>query len=1103
MRIPKLLLAILLLLCSKYSFEQNATLFAELQGVRLKKVVSDTSIATGQTFSYSLYISVPAGYDSVQVFDNLPSGVVFHSISAIPASLGTPTVTLPTVGTNGTVRLWWPTTTMPLNGMITVTVSFPNGITCNGDSVLNRLDAAWRISGRDYKLNTTRVKTRAIANNPWHIAKNTLGLPATSGGCFASDTTLIRYRIRVYKNVGSTGQLNLVNGVVHDTLPAGAVLVGSPSCVTQSGNVLTWNIGDLSALPNLNYVDCEFSIQYPSGTTAVTNSATLDGGLGSSTRSCGTVSTTSSVCVVIQDVVNGSFYKSVSTTGQPGCGGRYVIGITNTSTDPATLTIRDTVPPELTITSVSSSPAGALSFSILPGNIVVANSTTPINTNQGVALIINFTISSTTPLGTVITNCTYDTLTTTAGTLPVKRCATFTVNVPGARACVWKQVCNKKASYTIGEIFRYRLRVQNTGGVPLAGGSITDVLSPNLQYQGNPSYHSANSWNVACGAVNTWSGVSVSNSGNTVTFTLPTIASTCQDVFYGNCGANGSPLVPFYFIEFDVKVVDTAALGNTPNAFVLSATGLTTITSNTDFVNIVGSLGMGANKDVSVDGGNSWSTSAISSPGGTVQYRLKSSIDVGSVGLRHMSFVDLLPRNNNNTSDHFLLTPCANRGSAFDITVAAPIGTSPAATSFNNPGTYASVNLFNPTPFAGVLFSGCGTSSDTWASSISGGDRNIGYYFGYNGIGSGSPASAIYSAQISSAAQASTKACNTFALIGYIKYLLNSSSVPATSFISTLPVESPIACVEIQEVVRPCIEKLDYKVECRGKSRAGYQQYAISIWGDNINASGNTIKLTSPEGSFSPTTFSIPFGAFSVTSMFTDLPPVVSGSSIMVYISLYKTNSLLCIDSMEVKLPKCPDEEDCCTGFIHEFLEQSVTYDVEKDQVYLNGCVKAGPEKIQNFSYTIVSAEREIFCEKERPRTERIYGDILYSGLNISMFPGFSQWLDEITREVKWGKYKECYNLMEETLCYRSIFAFPPPPQPCEACYDVLKFAVRYSFTDCKCLTCDTIIHYTVTRRCRERSEFVKANTTPIPSFFTNRQVTVSKTGNNLQAPKK
>jgi uncharacterized repeat protein (TIGR01451 family) len=1069
MKIPKSFLFVLLLLFTHCAIGQNETPVEEKDGVRLKKVVPDTSIATGQGFSYYLHLQVPAGLDSINISDVLPAGVVFHSIT-IPASLGSPTVTTPAPNTNGTIRLHWVATTAILNGMATVTVSFPNGITCNGAFAANRIDAEWWRNRVYDKMSTRTVGTRAIATNPWRIEKKVLGLPNVGGACpFNSVDTVITYNIRVYKVNGDVGQLNMTGGVVRDTLPPGAFLVGTSSCVTQVGNVLIWNIDSLSALPNYNAVNCTFSVSYPAGTTSVINKATLTGDLGPRAAPCGSFSANSSVCVnIVPPSPGGVFNKTVSTTGQPGCGGRYVLSARNTGTAPATLTIRDTIPSYLTVGTITVSPAGALSFTYNPvTHVLTATTTGTIAINQTVSVTVNFTISNTTPLGIAITNCAYDTLTSTAGTITGRPCATFNTNVPPAKACVWKQVCNKRQSYAIGDTIRYRLRVQNTGGIALTGGVITDVLSGNLQYIGGISTDSSLFWNNPCTNApgGDWGGVTSSVAGNTVTFNLPPIPAICQTAFYNGCGAYGSPLVPFYFIEFNVRVVDTAALGNTPNAFSFSATGIPAFNSNIDLVNITGILGLGATKEVSNDG-NTWSSATTSSPGGTISYRLKSNINPGSVGLRHMSFVDLLPRNNNGSSDHFILTPCNNRGSAFDVTYLAPIGTSPAATGFNNAGTYASVNLFNPTPFAGTLFNGCGTSANTWNTGIAAGDRNLGYYFDYNGIGSGSPAVADFSAKVSGSAAENTSACNSFALIGFVKYLYNTSSVPTTNFVSGLPVESNTACVTVTNVVKPCIDKLDYKIECLGKNALGFQQYAIDISGVNVDPAGTNIALSSPEGSVSPNNFSVPLGSFVASTVFTDIAP--ANNPIHIFITLLNKDNKICRDTLEVKLPECREEKDCCTDFIHEFLEQSVSYDVDKDQVYLVGCVRAGPAKIQNFGYTIVSAERQIFCEGRAFEPERIYGDIVYGGLNMNMYPGITQTLDYFTREIKWGKYQECYNLMEEPLCYRSIFAFPAPPLPCSACYDVLTFSVRYTFTDCNCLTCDTVISYSIKRQCKE-----------------------------------
>jgi len=50
-------------------------------GFYLKKVVSDTSICTGVTFSYTIYFSFPAGTQYARITDQIPSALNFHSIA--------------------------------------------------------------------------------------------------------------------------------------------------------------------------------------------------------------------------------------------------------------------------------------------------------------------------------------------------------------------------------------------------------------------------------------------------------------------------------------------------------------------------------------------------------------------------------------------------------------------------------------------------------------------------------------------------------------------------------------------------------------------------------------------------------------------------------------------------------------------------------------------------------------------------------------------------------------------------------------------------------------------------------------------------------------
>lgn len=52
------------------------------------------------------------------------------------------------------------------------------------------------------------------------------------------------------------------NAVVTDVLPAWASLV-SGGCVTQSGNTLTWNVGNLDASVPYVYNYCDIEVEYP------------------------------------------------------------------------------------------------------------------------------------------------------------------------------------------------------------------------------------------------------------------------------------------------------------------------------------------------------------------------------------------------------------------------------------------------------------------------------------------------------------------------------------------------------------------------------------------------------------------------------------------------------------------------------------------------------------------------------------------------------------------------------------------------------------------------------------------------------------------------
>ncbi|MFN5875263.1 MAG: hypothetical protein ACK45E_03190, partial [Ignavibacteria bacterium] len=673
---------------------------ATADGFTITKVVSDTAINTGQTFSYSIYFTIPAGATNVTVSDILPANLEFLA-AAYSAPGTTPTVSAPTVGTlGGTYSLTWATAPAGCAGSISITVRFPNGITCPGTTARNRACLLGTINGKTVEICTPYLSTRAKAVDPWNITKNVTGAAWQGGACpYATADSVVTYQICVYKDVGNTGQLNLVSGVVTDVLPVGAVLQSSTCGATQVGQTITWNVGNMSALPQYNTTCCTFTVLYPRALfptgSLITNQAILTGSLGSTQQPCGpTADTSQQTCVEIKNIVKGTISKFAYTNRQPGCQGKYVIWVCNNGNTPLTnYTVTDNVPATLTGLSVGNS--SPLLNVVLTGNTVTVTTTATLNPGQCVYFEINFTIPANAAVGSTITNCATLTI---PNVTPVTACNSFVVDAPAPKACVWKEVCNEQVNYTPGSTFRYRLRVQNIGGQPLTGSTITDQLDPNLQYLGNASYYTSTNWAAPCQTTSNWAGVNLTfNSGtNTVTASLPTIPASCQSIFYPNCGMYGTSGIPFYYIEFDVRVVDTSALGNVPNNFTLAGGTLpTSVTSNTDLVTVVGVSGFTLTKGVRITGPGGYTNAATTGVGGNVDYKLQLTIPVGNVALRYITFADLLPIDDVTLPDKLIIGPCTSRGSLFDVQYAAFIAASHSYSPYTNatPGFATITNL--------------------------------------------------------------------------------------------------------------------------------------------------------------------------------------------------------------------------------------------------------------------------------------------------------------------------------------------------------------------------------------------------------------------------
>jgi uncharacterized repeat protein (TIGR01451 family) len=842
-RLKSLLITLLFFFVQGFSYAQSYVSEANQNGFFLKKVVSDTTIASGQTFSYTIYFSIPAGASNVNVKDVIPAGLVYqgYSISAICGTMNV--VSTPVVGSQGgTLQLAFPSVTAGCSGSISITVNFPIGTTCNGTMARNQACMFGTTNGKLTEFCTGFVNTTATAVNPWQIGKYIVNAAYQGGACpRVTLDSVITYQICVSKMYGTNGQLNLVGGVVTDVLPAGATLQSSTCGATQSGNTITWNVGNVSVSPPYNSQCCNISVLYPRALfplgSQITNNATLTGGLGSAQPSCGTFSQVSnSTCVEIKGYTQGYFGKYAYTTGQPGCGGYYSIQFCNTGTLPITgLTITDNLPTTLAGYSLSN---GAGVTSSISGGVMTATYAGSLAPGACAIVQVNFTIPAGATVGSTINNCANATY-TGLGT-PIQSCAPFVVAAPAAQACIWKEVCSPQTSYTAGQVLRYRLRVQNIGGQAITGASFSDVLNPNLTYVGNPTYYTTSTWGSPCSVGGTLpsgatalTGVTFSQSGQNLTWNLPTIPATCQNLFYIYCSNYGNFSVPYYYVEFDVKISDSACIGNIPNYFAITGGNVTAQNSNVEYVNVVGTAAFNLDKTVSSDNGVTYASSATSAAGSNVNFKLKFTPSITSTtAMRHVTMAELMPRDNG-ASDLFILNRGLNRGSAFDLNYQNTVSTAPAATGF-----YDATNVLNSyvktinIPSVGFMFSYLGGSgTPTWTSgSIPANSKNIYAYFGSTAIGA-SGAVGVFKAQIPSGTAAQLTACNTFAANAATCHLINSGlmvnmpmaeSESGTACVTTTTSQPPPCCDSVKvapssSTTSKCCSRITFTGQCEIK----------------------------------------------------------------------------------------------------------------------------------------------------------------------------------------------------------------------------------------------------------------------------------------------
>ncbi len=206
-----------------------------------------------------------------------------------------------------------------------------------------------------------------------------------------------------------------------------------------------------------------------------------------------------------------------------------------------------------------------------------------------------------------------------------------------------------------------------------------------------------------------------------------------------------------------------------------------------------------------------------------------------------------------------------------------------------------------------------------------------------------------------------------------------------------------------------------------------------------------------------------------------------SNSNLPCTVHLYFYNQYDC------KYPLNLQCQSCCDSFRVNL--KSYAYQLDNQRIFLNTefiNIIPNPNLVRVLAY-VAYAKRDTYwphlyfdIEKARslygipsfwsgwqppgtPPNTRLGQLILNPALGLKGIWGSHQLIPGFARELIWGNY-DLRNISEigviNNYRFQSIFLLPPPIFP----HEIVKFGVRYMFTDSTCCTCDTLLHYQIRR---------------------------------------
>ena len=536
--------------------------------LNIVKTADKAQVIAGQNLVYTLTYSNTGNADAADVVisDTLPANVTFVSASdngKLSGGVVTWTVGALAKKTEKTVSL-----TVKVNADVT-----------DGGSVVNE---TYTIKGKDVDSAAGKAVTTTVVKPVLSIYKTGPAAVNVGGN--------IVYTI-TYENKGSADATGVV---ISDTVPAGTTFVSATGGGTESGGVVTWNLGTVAK--NSGPLTVSFTVSVPkadklvNGTVITNNTYSIK---------CNELAELAGTAIV-RTTVNAptlAVFKKAPVSVNANANFTYTITYSNTGGMDATgVVISDTVPAGTTF--VSATGGGTESGGVVTWNIG--------NLAKGTSTTVTFTVKAPATDGTAVKNSTYGVV---CNELTAKATGPEVITLTTGKPILTIGKTADKAEVKPGADLTYTITYANTGNVTATSVTISDTIPFNTAFKaatGGGVYDADKkvvTWsigNVAAGASATVTfTVTVKatlNNGDKINNTTYSVGATNADTTYGD--AVTTPVVKPVLsvkktagaaaVDIGGNITYTITYGNAGGADATSVVIKDTLPAGTTFVSATG-----------------------------------------------------------------------------------------------------------------------------------------------------------------------------------------------------------------------------------------------------------------------------------------------------------------------------------------------------------------------------------------------------------------------------------------------------------------------------------------------------------------------------------